>query len=65
MLPLVCYKIFLPQDWVPAAASADAEKVDDTTDEFGAKDFRKDMNLRTDHEVRYMYVSPSVCPSEA
>ena len=54
MLPLVCYKIFLPQDWVPAAASADAEKVDDTTDEFGAKDFRKDMNLRTDHEVRYI-----------
>ena len=35
------------QDWVPAAASADAEvtKADDE-DEFGAKDFRQVMNLR-------------------
>ncbi len=41
---------------MPAAASADAEKNDDTTDEFGAKDFRKDMNLRTDHDVRYSYL---------
>jgi DNA excision repair protein ERCC-3 len=47
------------KDWVPAAASADAEKVDDTTDEFGAKDFRKDMNLRTDHEVRPLWVAPN------
>jgi len=46
------------KDWVPAAASADAAKTDaDATDEFGAKDFRKDMTLRVDHEVRPLWVA--------
>ena len=40
------------QDWVPAAASADAEKRDEDEDEFGAKDFRAQMVLRPDHESR-------------
>jgi len=48
------------KDWVPAAASADAEvtKADDE-DEFGAKDFRQVMNLRPDHDSRPLWVGPN------
>ena len=42
------------QDWVPAAASADAEQRDEDEDEFGAKDFRAQMVLRPDHESRWV-----------
>jgi DNA excision repair protein ERCC-3 len=43
------------EDFVPAAAKLDMEaKVDQNTieDEYGAKDFRSQMNLRPDHEVK-------------
>ncbi len=41
-------------EWVPSAASKDAERGEEEapTDEFGAKDYRGQMELRPDHECR-------------
>jgi hypothetical protein len=39
-------------EWVPAAASANVDEEECPVDEFGAKDFRSQMILRDDHEVR-------------
>ena len=50
---------FSPQDWVPAAASADAEADAKDEDEFGAKDFRAVMSLRPDHEARPLWIGPN------
>jgi len=47
------------KDWVPAAASADAEKPTEPEDEFGAKDFRSQMELRTDHDARPLWIGPN------
>jgi len=48
------------QDWVPEAASKSAEAVGDVEDdEFGAKDFRSQMELRPDHLVRPLWVAPN------
>ena len=48
------------QDWVPEAASKSAEEVADVDDdEFGAKDFRSQMDLRPDHLVRPLWVAPN------
>jgi DNA excision repair protein ERCC-3 len=50
------------KEWVPAAAGVDVEgKADLVTeeDEFGAKDYRKEMVLRTDHESRPLWVAPN------
>jgi len=48
------------QDWVPEAASKSAEEVADVEDdEFGAKDFRAQMDLRPDHLVRPLWVAPN------
>jgi len=47
------------QDWVPEAASKNAEDVDVEDDEFGAKDFRSQMDLRPDHLVRPLWVAPN------
>jgi len=48
------------QDWVPEAASKSAEDIGDVEDdEFGAKDFRTQMDLRPDHLVRPLWVAPN------
>jgi len=48
------------QDWVPEAASKSAEEIGDVEDdEFGAKDFRTQMDLRPDHLVRPLWVAPN------
>jgi len=48
------------QDWVPEAASKSAEDVGGgEEDEFGAKDFRSQMDLRPDHLVRPLWVAPN------
>jgi len=51
------------REWVPAAAARDAEKEDGgeevAADEFGAKDYRKQMPLRPDHSGRPLWVAPN------
>ena len=47
------------QDWVPGAASRNAEAGDAEEDEFGAKDFRSQMDLRPDHNSRPLWVAPN------
>ena len=48
------------EDWVPEAASKNVEDVADAKeDEFGAMDFRKDMELRVDHSNRPLWVAPN------
>ena len=48
------------QDWVPEAASKNVEEIPDAPeDEFGAKDFRKEMELRPDHGSRPLWVAPN------
>ena len=47
------------QDWVPGAASRNAEAAEAEEDEFGAKDFRSQMNLRPDHDSRPLWVAPN------
>lgn len=48
------------QDWVPEAAARSAEDNGDVEDdEFGAKDFRSQMELRPDHLVRPLWVAPN------
>ena len=48
------------EDWVPEAASKNVEEIPDAEeDEFGAKDFRKDMELRPDHSNRPLWVAPN------
>eukprot|EP00090_Calanus_glacialis_P011129 TRINITY_DN19597_c0_g1_i1.p1 TRINITY_DN19597_c0_g1~~TRINITY_DN19597_c0_g1_i1.p1 ORF type:complete len:796 (-),score=270.13 TRINITY_DN19597_c0_g1_i1:74-2461(-) len=48
------------QDWVPEAAARSAEDNGDVEDdEFGAKDFRSQMELRPDHMVRPLWVAPN------
>jgi len=46
---------------VPAAASRDINKVCaiDNVDEYGAKDYRKQLTLKTDHASRPLWVSPN------
>jgi len=43
---------------LPRAAGADAAS-NDAEDEFGAKDFRSQMTLRSDHEARPIWVGPN------
>ena len=47
------------QDWVPGAASRNAEVGEAEEDEFGAKDFRSQMELRPDHSSRPLWVAPN------
>jgi len=47
------------QDWVPGAASKNADDGDAIEDEFGAKDFRSQMDLRADHSSRPLWVAPN------
>lgn len=48
------------EDWVPEAASKNVEDIPDAKeDEFGAMDFRKDMELRVDHSSRPLWVAPN------
>ena len=48
------------EDWVPEAASKNVEDIPDAKeDEFGAMDFRKDMELRVDHSNRPLWVAPN------
>ena len=47
------------QDWVPGAASRNAEAGEAEEDEFGAKDFRSQMDLRPDHNSRPLWVAPN------
>ena len=48
------------EDWVPEAASKNVEDIPDAEeDEFGAKDFRKEMDLRPDHSNRPLWVAPN------
>jgi len=48
------------EDWVPEAASKNVEDLPDAKeDEFGAMDFRKDMELRVDHSNRPLWVAPN------
>ena len=47
------------QDWVPGAASRNAEAAEVEEDEFGAKDFRSQMDLRSDHNSRPLWVAPN------
>ena len=46
---------------VPAAAAKNAEKYDDNIqeDEFGAKDYRTQMELKVDHGARPLWVAPN------
>lgn len=48
-------------DGIPGAATKNAEKIDDeiNEDEFGAKDYRSQMDLKIDHANRPLWVSPS------
>ncbi len=50
------------REWVPSAAAVDADKqaeVETPEDEFGAKDFRSQMQLRQDHGCRPLWVAPN------
>ena len=47
------------QDWVPGAANRNAEDIEAEEDEFGAKDFRSQMDLRPDHNSRPLWVAPN------
>lgn len=45
---------------MPEAAKKDVEKTDKAEeDHFGAKDYRKEMNLKPDHESRPLWVAPN------
>lgn len=48
-------------DGVPAAAAANAEKNDEGVleDEYGAKDYRSQMELKVDHGARPLWVAPN------
>lgn len=48
-------------DGVPAAAAKNAEKYDDAVqdDEYGAKDYRSQMELKIDHSSRPLWVAPN------
>lgn len=46
-------------DMVPSAAKLVVENVGSAEDEFGAKDFRSEMELRPDHESRPLWVAPN------
>ena len=46
-------------DMVPTAAKVDVENVGSTEDEYGAKDFRAEMEMRSDHESRPLWVAPN------
>ena len=47
-------------DWVPEAASKmEAIPADVEEDDFGAQDFRKQMELRLDHGNRPLWVAPN------
>lgn len=45
-------------DAVPEAAKKNVEKIDNSVpeDEFGAKDYRSQMNLKSDHDSRPLWV---------
>ena len=45
-------------DMVPTAAKVDVEDIGTVEDEFGAKDFRSEMEMRPDHESRPLWVAP-------
>eukprot|EP00096_Caligus_rogercresseyi_P008434 TRINITY_DN2722_c0_g1_i1.p1 TRINITY_DN2722_c0_g1~~TRINITY_DN2722_c0_g1_i1.p1 ORF type:complete len:810 (-),score=242.78 TRINITY_DN2722_c0_g1_i1:82-2511(-) len=50
------------KDWVPNAAGLNVEETEETgadEDEFGAKDFRSQMDLRPDHASRPLWVAPN------
>jgi len=47
------------KDWVPAAATRNEVRDDKETDEFGAMDYRSQMQLRPDHETRPIWVAPN------
>jgi len=47
------------KDWVPAAASRNEVNDDKELDEFGAMDYRSQMQLRPDHETRPIWVAPN------
>lgn len=49
------------EDAVPAAAAKNAEKYDDTVqeDEYGAKDYRSQMELKIDHGSRPLWIAPN------
>ncbi|XP_012282396.1 DNA excision repair protein haywire isoform X2 [Orussus abietinus] len=51
----------LETEGIPDAAKNDVEKQDETAveDEFGAKDYRSQMSLKTDHDVRPLWVAPN------
>ena len=69
VLPSRIYPPGSQKDWVPAAASFNVEDEDDqdhaeggeggNVDEFGAKDYRKEMILREDHQSRPLWVAPN------
>lgn len=46
---------------VPGAASKNAEKIDEgiQDDEYGAKDYRSQMELKVDHSSRPLWVAPN------
>lgn len=48
-------------DAVPAAAAKNAEKYDDSIqeDEYGAKDYRSQLELKGDHESRPLWIAPN------
>lgn len=48
-------------EFVPAAATKNAEKNDDAVldDEYGAKDYRSQMELKVDHSSRPLWVAPN------
>ena len=51
-----------PDSMVPQASKVDIEKKAEQAtmeDEFGAKDFRNQMELRTDHESRPLWIAPN------
>lgn len=51
------YDFGLLGEIVPEAAKKDVEKTDKAEeDHFGAKDYRKEMNLKPDHESRPLWV---------
>ena len=47
------------KDWVPGAASKNADDIEAVEDEFGAMDFRAQMDLRHDHDSRPLWVAPN------
>lgn len=51
----------LESDGIPAAAAKNAEKNDDgiQEDEYGAKDYRSQMELKLDHSSRPLWVAPN------